>query len=718
EPLPARLEGDAALGVLLDGLPALPRAWRIEGEASLRRHRVAGRLGARVVVPSGIDWLDLDLRFAVGDTEVAAAEVLASWRAGLRYHRLDDGSLAQLPEQWLVRHGAMGEELLGMRKAGGGQLSVHAAPLVAALLDEAEGDLTRWRDALTRLADFDRVPDRPLPPELTATLRAYQVTGYRWLCWLRDLGLGGVLADDMGLGKTVQALALLLDVHREPGPPSLVVAPTSILYGWADEAARFAPTLRVHVHHGPGRPAMPPEDADLVVTSYALLRTDEAAFDRPWRVLVLDEAQRIKNPASHVARAARRVRASFRFGLTGTPLENHLLELWSLFECLMPGFFGSRGIFQRRYALPIERDRDPEALAALRARLRPFVLRRLKTEVARELPPRQDQVLYCELGEKQRQLYERVKATYRDAVLRRVDAVGLARAALPVLEALMRLRQACCDPALLPFPEAVEVGESAKLDLLEETLEEAIETGHRTLVFSQWTSLLARVKPRLEARGWAYLYLDGSTRDRHGLVGRWNEPDGPPVFLISLKAGGAGLNLTGADHVIHLDPWWNPAVEDQATDRAHRIGQTRPVVAYKLVARDTVEERILALQARKRALFDAAVDRDRFDVEQLSRADLEAVLAPADEAAAPLAGGASLPEIDDDIVHAPAAAEATPTGLDVLLRRGMRLTNAVVRDRTGWSAAQARVWLQAQVDAGRLVQRGVRRGTFYLPVDR
>jgi SNF2 family DNA or RNA helicase len=248
----------------------------------------------------------------------------------------------------------------------------------------------------------------------------------------------------------------------------------------------------------------------------------------------------------------------------------------------------------------------------------------LKTEVASELPPRQEKILYCELGDEQRMLYERVKQTYRSAVLNRVDEMGGRRSTLSVLEALMRLRQACCDPGLLPFPEARSVKQSAKLELLIETLEETIASGHRTLVFSQWTSLLARVIPRLDEAGWTYLYLDGKTVHRHRLVKQWNDPSGPPVFLISLRAGGSGLNLTGADHVIHLDPWWNPAVEQQATDRAHRIGQDRPVVAYKLVARNTIEEKVLALQARKKDLFDQTIDKDRFTVQQLSRDDIEA----------------------------------------------------------------------------------------------
>ena len=717
-PAPALLEGDAALDCLLEGLPQLGAGWAIFGSQDLRSLKVHGHLAPRVRVPSGVDWFDLELDFEVGGQGVPAAAVLRSWVEGKRYHRLDDGTVARLPTEWLARHGAAGAELVELRAAAGGHLEAFAAPLVSELIDQAEGDALRWRAVTERLAGLDGLPDRPVPGGFEGELRGYQVAGFRWLCFMRDLGLGGCLADDMGLGKTVQALATLLDTHRpggvpEPGPPSLVVAPTSVVYNWAEEARRFAPTLKVVVHHGPEREADNFDEADIVITSYALLRMDADHLDRPWRYVVLDEAQQIKNPQAQVARIARGLRARHRLAMTGTPLENHLLELWSIFEFLMPGFFGQRAGFTRRYATPIERDRDADALVALRRRLRPFVLRRLKTEVATELPPRQEQVLYCELGPAQRALYERVKETYRDNVMRRVAEVGLSRATLSVLEALMRLRQACCDPALLPFEEAKQVGAAAKMDLLLETLDETVEAGHRSLVFSQWPSLLKRVRPPLEARGWAYLYLDGSTTQRQTLVEQWNDPNGPPVFLISLKAGGSGLNLTGADHVIHLDPWWNPAVEDQATDRAHRIGQTRPVVAYKLVAKDTVEEKILELQARKRALFDATVEEGRLDVEQLTREDLEAVFAP---------GATYVKERTSEGPRGPIPARDAPVrsgarSVEALLQPGIKLTNATVRDATGWSAEEARAWLRDQVDAGVLERRGQKRGTWYEVID-
>ncbi len=631
-PVPARLHGEEALEFLAGGMPT-GGEWAVYGADQLTRHRLRGRLDAHVHVPSGIDWFDLELRFEVNGVAVDGEAVLKSFLAGQRFHRLPDGTIAQLPERWLERHGRAAAELLEIKRATGGPLSLYAAPLVASLFDEEQqvAALARWGSAVSQLVQVGRVPERPLPSGFEGELRHYQHDGFRWLCFLRDGGLGGVLADDMGLGKTIQAIVTLLDTHASDpdGPPSLIVCPTSVVYNWAAELARFAPGLRVLVHHGPERGGVALEQHDVVVTTYALLRLDaELLSGRPWRYAILDEAQHIKNPASQLAAVARGLDAKHRLALTGTPLENHLLELWSIFEFLMPGFFGRRAAFRRRYVLPIQNEKDPQAMAALRRRLRPFVLRRLKSEVATELPSRTELILYCELSDAQRALYEQVKGTYRAQVMTKVDQKGVRGATFTVLEALTRLRQACCDPGLLPYPEAQEVEESAKLDLLLETLDELEDAGHRTLVFSQWPSLLKRVVPHIEERGWSYLYLDGSTTERQALVERWNAPDGPPVFLISLKAGGAGLNLVGAEHVVHLDPWWNPAVEDQATDRAHRIGQTKPVVAYKLVARGTVEEKVLELQARKRALFEATMDAERTVVDQLTRADLEAVFAP------------------------------------------------------------------------------------------
>jgi len=403
----------------------------------------------------------------------------------------------------------------------------------------------------------------------------------------------------MGLGKTLEALCALRPRAEAGGRPSLVVAPTSVLRNWQDEAARFRPGLATALYHGPRRRL--DEGADLVVTSYAILRLDaEDLGAREWDAVILDEAQNVKNPDSQVARAAHRLRAGFPLAMTGTPVENRLAELWSQMQFANPGFLGTRDDFEQRVAGPIAAG-DAEAAARLRERLRPFVLRRRKRDVAPELPPRTDVVLRVALEEPERAVYDAVQAATRRDVLASLQGGG---SVLAALEALLRLRQAACHPALVPGQRA---DTSSKVELLREELETVVEDGHKALVFSQWTSLLDLVEPHLRAAHVPFLRLDGGTRDRAGVVSAFQADDGPPVLLVSLRAGGVGLNLTAADHVFLLDPWWNPAVEDQAADRAHRIGQTRSVIVYRMVAEGTVEERILALQARKRELFDAAL---------------------------------------------------------------------------------------------------------------
>lgn len=626
----ALLEGEQAYRFLLDGVPALEGDWTIFGASELRQHQVSGTLEPQVTFRSGMDWFDLDVSFEADGQRVRASELLESWLAGQKFYKLPHGSVARLPSRWLGQHGAALAEAEALRNSQGQEgLAPWTAPLLADLLEDLrleDEEARRWADLGSRLASFSGVPEFTPAVPVHATLRAYQQDGARWLAFLRDMELGGVLADDMGLGKTLQTLVVLADTHSQPGPASLVVCPVSVVHNWAREAQRFVPSLKVHIHHGAQRGDIP-EDADLVISTFALLRLDEERLQkRPWRYVVLDEAQHIKNPDSQTAQAARALEARHRLALTGTPMENHLLELWSIFQFVLPGFFGPRASFVQRYARPIQEEHDQEALAQLRRRLRPFVMRRRKDEVCAELPPRQEQVLHCDLSPAERKLYEGLRQTYRSSVMERVQEVGdIGRAHLAILEALTRLRQSCCHPNLVPLEEARVIKRSSKLDLLMETLEQLIEEDHRALIFSQWPSLLKLAQQRIKARGWNWLYLDGQTKQRQDLVERWNHPHGPPIFLISLKAGGTGLNLTGADCVIHLDPWWNPAVEAQATDRAHRIGQTRPVQVYRMVARDTVEEKILELQERKQELLDAALDTDGALVHTLTRQDLDAL---------------------------------------------------------------------------------------------
>jgi SNF2 family DNA or RNA helicase len=439
---------------------------------------------------------------------------------------------------------------------------------------------------------FEKLPDVQLPKDLTATLRPYQLQGVSWLTFLRQAGLGGVLADDMGLGKTLQTICTL-------GPGTLVVAPTSVLPNWEAEVKRFRPSLKVSVYHGPGRAL--DETADVTLTTYALMRLDAAVLGaKAWDTVVLDEAQAIKNPDSQVARAAYGLQASFRVALSGTPIENRLEELWSLMHFTNPGLLGGRKAFEERWSRPIS-DNQKGAAEKLRARIRPFVLRRLKRDVAPELPPRTDSVRHVTLSERERAVYDAVYAATREEVVSQLEEGG---SVLKALEALLRLRQAACHPALVPGQQAKT---SSKVEALLEALGTAVEEGHKALVFSQWTSMLDLIEPALREAGIGFIRLDGSTSNRGAVAASFQDPNGPPVMLISLKAGATGLNLTAADHVFLVDPWWNPSVEAQAADRAHRIGQQRPVMVYRLVSRGTVEEKILTLQDKKRALFESAL---------------------------------------------------------------------------------------------------------------
>jgi len=537
------------------------------------------------------------------------SQVLSAWQENVSLVPLTGGGMAPLPEDWLSRFGDRVADLLAARDAAG-ELPRCALPDLAQLCEEMDVPPPPAFEALRELiSNADGIPVAELPSDLTATLRNYQRTGIDWLCALRDASLGALLADDMGLGKTLQALCGLRG-------KTLVITPTSVLHNWVDEIARFRPGLSHNVYHGPGRRLNGKRDVTL--TTYAILRIDaDKLADEYWDTLILDEAQAIKNPDSKVTRAAYRLRGDFRMTLSGTPVENRLDELWSQFHFINRGLLGARRDFEERYAKPIGAG-DVETAARLRDRIRPFVLRRLKSEVAPELPPRTDVVLHTTLTESERNTYDAIRAASLENVVSQLSAGANV---MQALEVLLRLRQAACHTALVPGQTA---DSSSKIELLLEFLDEVLAEGHKALVFSQWTSLLDLVQPHLDGVDISYTRLDGATRDRASVVENFQDPEGPPVLLASLKAGGLGINLTAADHVFILDPWWNPAAEDQAADRAHRIGQNRPVMVYRLVAEDTVEERILELQDKKRALSEAALGGA---AGALTRGDLLALLA-------------------------------------------------------------------------------------------
>ncbi len=592
------------------------RGWKdaVHGNAAAHFRR------APALVPQvRIDGLQFDVTFESPQVDPGggrsrpgtadAGAVIRAWRSGASMVPLLGGGWAPLPAEWLERHGHRVADLLEAR-GDGAALPPSAVLDLAGLCEALDQPLPAELDSLRQLlGNFEGLESVELPSDLTATLRTYQRQGVDWLHFLRNAGLGALLADDMGLGKTLQALCALAG-------RTLVVAPTSVLHNWADEIRRFRPALTYSVYHGPKRKL--DRDVDVTLTTYAILRLDaDRLAVESWDTVILDEAQAIKNPESQVAAAAYRLQADFRVTLTGTPVENRLDELWSQFHFINRGLLGGRSDFDERYATPIAAGEE-EAARRLRERVRPFVLRRLKREVAPELPPRTDVVLRCELTEEEREVYDTVRAATLSEVVARLQAGGSVIAAL---EAVLRLRQAACHPALVPGHSA---SGSSKVALLLEALDNVVAEGHKALVFSQWTSLLDLVEPHLAEAGIGFTRLDGTTRDRGAVVREFQDSGGPPILLISLRAGGTGLNLTAADHVFLLDPWWNPAVEDQAADRAHRIGQERPVMVYRLVAEETVEERILTLQESKRALADAALGQaDR--AAGLTREDLLAL---------------------------------------------------------------------------------------------
>lgn len=589
------------------------------GKANPERYRVTNSpLVPQLNVEQKDAGFGVDVRFETESGEADVDDVLRAWVTGRSLVPLMGGGWAPLPQDWLAQHGAILRELLEARD-GTGTVGRQGTAALVELLEETQmevpTDLARLREWLE---GGEGLPEVPIPSEFVGELREYQYTGVRWLRFLRDVDLHGILADDMGLGKTVQGLVAMLDT---PGD-HLVVAPTSVIRNWEREAARFAPELTVNVYHGPSRAL---NDARLTLTSYALLRLDrELLSERDWSYIVLDEAQAIKNPDSQTARAACKVPSRYRLALSGTPVENRLDELWSLFRFLMPGYLGSRASFRDRFSRPIEAG-EASAATALQRRVRPYVLRRLKKQVAKELPELTEVVIRCEMSDSQRKVYEAMRiAGYSD--VQRMLSTGEKGRTFDILEALLRMRQAACDPALLPGDHAA--AGSGKLDRLEELLVDVVTNGHKLLVFSQWTSLLNRVEKRLESLDIEWTRLDGSTRNRQAVVDRFQSDDGPPVFLLSLKAGGTGLNLTAADYVVILDPWWNPAVEQQAMDRAHRIGQDKPVVACRFIAENTVEERILELQEAKRALADAALGTDAGFLNALSPDELKKLFEP------------------------------------------------------------------------------------------
>jgi superfamily II DNA or RNA helicase len=563
------------------------------------------------------DWFDLGITVSVDGEDVPFQALVVALAHGESHLILDSGTYFGLDRPEFDQLRRLIDEARSLTDAEGDTLRI--SRYQAGLWDEltelgvVEAQSRRWAATVGGLLDVQAVPPVPVPGGLHADLRPYQLEGYRWLSFLWDSGLGGILADDMGLGKTVQTLAMLCRAQEigQLSDPVLVVAPTSVVSNWAAEAARFAPGLSVvAVTETEGKRESPLADqvagADLVITSYALFRIDEEAYRRlPWSGLVLDEAQFVKNHQAKTYQCARRLEARFKLAITGTPLENSLMDLWSLLSIVAPGLFPSPKRFTDFYRRPIERGTDPELLATLRRRIRPLMQRRTKELVAAELPPKQEQVLEVALNPRHQKIYQTHLQRERHKVLGLVD--DLDRNRFTIFRSLTLLRQLSLDPALVD--EKYAGVRSSKADVFLENLREVVGEGHRALVFSQFTGFLRTIRDRLDAEGLPYVYLDGRTRNRAERIAAFKD-GAAPVFLISLKAGGFGLNLTEADYCFVLDPWWNPATEAQAVDRTHRIGQDKTVMVYRLVATDTIEEKVMALKARKQDLFTRVVDDD------------------------------------------------------------------------------------------------------------
>jgi len=615
---------------LLRHVPRLAEAgFEIYGERELTSARVnRSRPTISFNVSSGIDWFDVDAVAQFGDTHVALKDIRRAVRRRESYVKLADGTIGEIPPEWLEQYRylfSLAEETDGGLRLAGAQVTLLDQLLLEG--DRVEAD-DQYRQRRAQLLEFSHIEPRPVAAGLKAQLRPYQKAGVDWLHFLHDYGFGGCLADDMGTGKTVQCLAFLqsLSEDHKATATSLLVVPRSLVFNWEREAARFTPGLRLlnHARATRAKDLSGFDDYDLVVTTYGLLRRDiEMLRGHRFHCVILDEAQAIKNPLSLGAKSARRLQADHRLTLTGTPVENSTVELWSQFAFLNPGLLGGFDSFREDFAGPIERKQDEAAARFLRRLVHPFILRRTKAQVASDLPPRTERVLYVEMEPAQRRLYAETRDRFRSQILGLMDGgEGAGDARMKILEGLLRLRQIANHPRLV---EPDSRAASGKFETLMGTLDTLRAEGHKVLIFSQFVRMLHLIRDALDARSVRYAYLDGSTRDRQGQVDAFQSDPALGVFLVSLKAGGVGLNLTAADYVIHVDPWWNPAAEAQATDRAHRIGQDKPVFVYKLIARETVEEKILTLQDRKRALVSQLIAAEGGVFKSLTRTDIEAL---------------------------------------------------------------------------------------------
>ena len=598
------------------------------GFEALRNFRFnTSRPSTHIHVSSGLDWFDAKVEIDFEGQRVGIADIKKAIAAKQSFVQLGDGTLGILPDEWLKRYSLLFK--VGDGKSDKLRLSKYHMSVIDELYENR--DITELSFALDekfeRLREFKQIPEIEAPEYLQSILRPYQTAGYQWLNYLNDVGWGGILADDMGLGKTVQALAMLEHYKtKESGLKAMVVCPTTLIYNWENEIKKFTPSLTWRIHHGSMRTRDVAElqSANVIITTYGTLRSDiQVLLKINYDYVVLDESQAIKNPASKVTKAACLLNAKNRVCMSGTPLQNNTFDIFAQMNFLNPGLLGSMEFFRNEFATPIDKFGEQEQKEHLRKLLFPFILRRTKEQVAKDLPEKTETILFCEMDKEQRKIYDAYRNSYRDKIMGNIDQQGIDKSQLTILQGLMKLRQICDSPAILNEEEKYP-NHSIKLDELTRELTENIGE-HKALIFSQFLGMLALIKAKLEEEGIPYEYFDGSTNinDRQKAIDSFQNGDRSRVFLISLKAGGVGLNLTAADYVYIVDPWWNPAVEQQAIDRTHRIGQTKNIFAYRMICIDTIEDKILQLQERKRKLASELISDDANFVKALTKADVE-----------------------------------------------------------------------------------------------
>ncbi len=615
---------DSALEWLFDGLPNLVKSgFEVLGEESLTKLKVNRKKPKiSMALSSEVDWFDLNLNIEFDGIPLTLAELKKALRKEKKFVKLKDGSIARLPEKLIQKFQYLIE--FGQSDTSSIRFQDHHLSFVDKLLDEADSkNLDNLSEKkLKRLERFKKIKEYPLPENLIGELRDYQRAGYNWLYFLKEFSFGGCLADDMGLGKTVQTLAFLQREINSKKLPNLIIAPTSVLFNWQREIEKFTPDIDYLLHYGTkrSRDIRRIRKRELILTTYGHLRRDISFLkDLNFHYVVLDESQNIKNPHSDTAQAARNLQTSNRLALTGTPVENNTMDLWSQFAFLSPGLLGGQAFFKENFMRPIEKDQNEQVATTLKKIIFPFILRRTKDEVVKELPPKIENVIYSPMSDEQQEIYDKVRDSYRSAIDQEISSKGLGKSAMRVLEGLTKLRQVACHPHLVDAKFQAEAGKFEALKLM---LDDITSESHKVLVFSQFVKMLTIIREYLDEEAIEYSYLDGSTKDREAAVNLFQEDSDTKIFLISLKAGGVGLNLTAADYVIHYDPWWNPAVEMQASDRAHRIGQTKRVFTYKLISKDSVEEKILSLQDKKKALVQKLISTEGGFYKSLSKNDI------------------------------------------------------------------------------------------------